>query len=62
MMQQGGGESMEQILPRKDWAAVYCRLSREDEDKTARESESIRNQRELLLNWARLPGLPRLHR
>ena len=46
------------------WAAVYCRLSREDEDKTARESESIRNQRELLLTGAgaRLPGLPRLHR
>ena len=53
MMQQGGGESMEQILPRKGWAAVYCRLSREDEDKTARESESIRNQRELLLRLHR---------
>ena len=47
---------MEQILPRKGWAAVYCRLSREDEDKTARESESIRNQRELLLNWAQAHG------
>jgi len=47
---------MEQILPCKGWAAVYCRLSREDEDKTARESESIRNQRELLLNWAQAHG------
>ena len=47
---------MEQILPHKGWAAVYCRLSREDEDKTARESESIRNQRELLLNWAQAHG------
>ena len=56
MMQQGGWESMEQILPCKGWAAVYCRLSREDEDKTARESESIRNQRELLLNWAQAHG------
>ena len=31
--------------PCKGWAAVYCRLSKEDEEKTARESESIRNQR-----------------
>ena len=38
--------------PRKGWAAVYCRLSKEDEEKTARESESIRNQRALLLAWA----------
>lgn len=38
--------------PRKSWAAVYCRLSKEDEEKTARESESIRNQRALLLAWA----------
>lgn len=38
--------------PRKGWAAVYCRLSKEDEEKTAPESESIRNQRELLLHWA----------
>ena len=55
---------MEQILPRKGWAAVYCRLSREDEDKTARESESIRNQRAAaeLGAGARIPGLPRLHR
>ena len=42
--------------PRKGWAAVYCRLSKEDEEKTARESESIRNQRELLLNWAQVHG------
>ena len=38
--------------PRKGWAAVYCRLSKEDEEKTARESESICNQRALLLAWA----------
>lgn len=38
--------------PRKGWLAVYCRLSKEDEEKTARESESIRNQRALLLAWA----------
>ena len=38
--------------PRRGWAAVYCRLSKEDEEKTARESESIRNQRALLLAWA----------
>ena len=38
--------------PCKGWAAVYCRLSKEDEEKTARESESIRNQRALLLAWA----------
>ena len=38
--------------PRKGWAAVFCRLSKEDEEKTARESESIRNQRALLLAWA----------
>ena len=38
--------------PRKGWAAVYCRLSKEDEEKTAHESESIRNQRALLLAWA----------
>ena len=42
--------------PRKGWAAVYCRLSKEDEEKTAPESESIRNQRELLLRWAEEHG------
>lgn len=41
--------------PRKGWAAVYCRLSREDDEKQA-ESESIRNQRELLLTWADAHG------
>jgi len=49
--------------PCKGWAAVYCRLSKEDEEKTARESESIRNQRALLLAWgARLPHLWGIHR
>ena len=38
--------------PRKGWAAIYCRLSKEDEEKSFDESESIRNQRELLLRWA----------
>ena len=42
--------------PRKGWAAVYCRLSKEDEDKAAAESESIRNQRTLLLDWAATHG------
>ena len=42
--------------PRKGWAAVYCRLSKEDEDKAAAESESIRNQRALLLDWAATHG------
>lgn len=42
--------------PRKGWAAVYCRLSKEDEEKIAPESESIRNQRELLLRWAEEHG------
>ena len=45
--------------PRKGWAAVYCRLSKEDEEKTARESESIRNQRALLLAWAAEHGYRR---
>lgn len=43
------------MLPHKGWAAVYCRLSREDDEKQA-ESESIRNQRELLLTWAETHG------
>ena len=42
--------------PRKGWAAVYCRLSKENEDKAAAESESIRNQRALLLDWAATHG------
>ena len=44
------------MTPHKGWAAVYCRLSKEDEGKTAAESESIRNQRELLLTWAEEHG------
>ena len=31
--------------------AIYCRLSREDGEKTA-ESESIQNQKSLLINYA----------
>lgn len=42
--------------PRKGWAAVYCRLSKEDDDRAARESESIRNQRALLTDWAAAHG------
>lgn len=42
--------------PRKGWAAVYCRLSREDTDKLTAESESIRNQRALLTAWAEAHG------
>ena len=38
--------------PRAGWAAVYCRLSKEDGDRADRESESIRNQRALLTDWA----------
>lgn len=46
------------MTPRRGWAAVYCRLSKEDDEKpgAAAESESIRNQRELLLNWAAQHG------
>lgn len=44
------------MSPRKGWAAVYCRLSKEDEDKAAAESESIRNQRALLTDWAAAHG------
>ncbi len=46
----------QKMPPRKGWAAVYCRLSKEDEDKAAAESESIRNQRALLLDWAATHG------
>ena len=33
---------------KKEIAAIYCRLSVEDAEKRAAESESIRNQRALL--------------
>lgn len=33
-------------------AAIYCRLSKEDEDKAGAESESIQNQRSMLLRYA----------
>ena len=33
-------------------AAIYCRLSKEDEDKAGPESESIQNQRSMLLRYA----------
>lgn len=37
---------------KKETAAIYCRLSVEDRDKESAESESIRNQRSLLLRYA----------
>lgn len=37
-------------------AAIYCRLSREDEGKT-RESESIQNQKSMLIEYAMKKGL-----
>ena len=39
-------------------AAIYCRLSKEDENLSggAQESESIQNQRAMLLEYARLHG------
>ena len=33
-------------------AAIYCRLSKEDAAKTGPESESIQNQRSMLLRYA----------
>ena len=32
--------------------AIYCRLSREDEDKQKEESESIQNQKSILIHYA----------
>ena len=37
-------------------AAIYCRLSDEDKDKTGENSESIQNQRSMLLNYAAEKG------
>ena len=37
-------------------AAIYCRLSKEDEDKIG-ESESIQNQKSMLLQYAMEKGL-----
>ena len=39
-------------------AAIYCRLSKEDENLSggAQESESIQNQRAMLLEYAQLHG------
>ena len=41
--------------PRKGWAAVYCRLSKEDETRTG-ESESIQNQKSMLIQYAMEQG------
>ena len=41
---------------KKEIAAIYCRLSVEDTEKRAAESESIRNQRALLLGYAKKQG------
>ena len=41
---------------KKEIAAIYCRLSVEDAEKRAAESESIRNQRALLLGYAKKQG------
>lgn len=37
-------------------AAIYCRLSEEDRVKTKEDSESIQNQRSMLVNYAREKG------
>ena len=39
-------------------AAIYCRLSKEDDEreKERAESESIRNQRVILMDYARANG------
>ena len=41
---------------KQDMAAIYCRLSVEDREKEGAESESIRNQRILLLEYAARQG------
>ena len=41
---------------KQETAAIYCRLSTEDLQKEAAESESIRNQRALLLAYAARQG------
>ena len=41
---------------KKEIAAIYCRLSVEDAEKRVAESESIRNQRALLLGYAQKQG------
>ena len=41
---------------KQETAAIYCRLSVEDREKEAEESESIRNQRALLLGYAAEQG------
>lgn len=41
---------------KKEIVAIYCRLSVEDAEKRAAESESIRNQRALLLGYAKKQG------
>ena len=41
---------------KKELAAIYCRLSVEDADKGTEESESIQNQKSLLLEYAQKRG------
>lgn len=41
---------------KEELAAIYCRLSQEDTEKEGEESESIQNQREMLLSYAKRQG------
>ena len=41
---------------KQETAAIYCRLSVEDREKDGLESESIRNQKTLLLEYAARQG------
>lgn len=41
---------------KEEWAAIYCRLSVEDAEKEGAESESIRNQKALLQEYAARQG------
>ena len=36
--------------------AIYCRLSEEDREKTGNDSESIQNQKSMLVNYATEKG------
>lgn len=43
-------------MPARNRAALYCRLSREDTEKHGDESESIQNQKAMLLDYAQRKG------
>lgn len=43
-------------MPARNRAALYCRLSREDAEKHGDESESIQNQKAMLLDYAQSKG------